>query len=337
MSLYRIDDRELKAVPTTTFQEQGLLERRDLQQLIINQPSALGSDMFIVDEEFGNWSDSSRRIDLLAIDSDGTLAVIELKRNEDPGHMDLQALRYAAMVANTTFEQLTEAHQAFIVSQGLDGNAASRLDEFLNEKEIQRDDLQTAKPRIILVAPGFPPELATSVLWLNDSGLDIRCVRLLLYESEEKLFIDASQLIPLPEADDYFVQVRKRAEEVESVTGQRRPPTPNVLFNHGRIKGGEEIKLYSPYFSDSDDFDFDDSKWRAHFGSEPSARRNVNWNGTAFSLTSLSVLLRDKHSVPFPDVGFSAYRWWCLVDEPDKSLAELADSLHAGLSRTKPG
>ena len=233
MSLYQIDDTELKAVPTTTFQAQGLQERRDLQQLIIYQPGALGSDMFIVDEEFGNWSDSSRRIDLLAIDADGTLTVVELKRNEDPGHMDLQALRYAAMVANITFEQLTDAHQAFIEDQGLDGDAASRLDEFLNEKEIQRDDIQTAKPRIVLVAPEFPPELATSVLWLNDSGLDIRCVRLILYHSDRKLFVDASQLIPLAEADDYLVQVRRRAEEVESVTRQRRPPTSNVLFNHG--------------------------------------------------------------------------------------------------------
>lgn len=330
MSLYRIDDKELKAVPTTTFQEQGLQERRDLQQFVINQPSVLGSDMFIVDEEFGNWSDSSRRIDLLAIDSDGTLTVIELKRNEDPGNMDLQALRYAAMVANITFEQLTEAHQAFMEDQGLEGDAASRLDEFLNEKEIQREDLQTAKPRIILVAPGFPPELATSALWLNDSGLDIRCVRLILYHSDQDLFVDASQLMPLAEADDYLVRVRRKAEEDESVTRQRRPPTPNVLFDHERIRGGEEIKLFSPYFGDSGDFDFDDSKLRANFEPEPRARRNVNWNGTAYSLTSLSMLLRDEHSVPFPDVSFSAYWYWCLVDEPEKPLAELANSLHAG-------
>ena len=127
MSLYRIDDKELKVVPTSTFQAQGLQERRDLQQLIINQPGALGSGH--VHRRRGVRElvpDSSRRIDLLAIDSDGTLAVIELKRNEDPGHMDLQALRYAAMVANITFEQLTEAHQAFIVSQGLEGRRAKQ-------------------------------------------------------------------------------------------------------------------------------------------------------------------------------------------------------------------
>ena len=337
MSLYRIDDKELRAVPTTTFQEQGLRERQDLQQLIINQPSALGSDLFIVTEEFENWSDSSRRIDLLAIDSDGTLTVIELKRNEDPGHMDLQALRYAAMVANITLEQLTEAHQAFGEAQGLDGDASSRLDEFLNDQEIRRDDLQTAKPRIVLVAPEFPTELTTSVLWLNDVGLDIRCVRLLLYRSDGNVFVDASQVIPLPEADDYLVRVREKAEEVETVTRQRRALTSTVLVEHNVIQGGERIMLYPANLYEPGEFDASDDRWQASFGPNPLVRRNVEWNGDAYSLTKLSEHLRDKHGVPLPEGTLSAYWFWCLVDRPGTSLAALADSLHAGSTTQQRG
>ena len=37
-----------------------------------------------------------RRIDLLGNDRDTNLVIIELKRNDDSGHMELQAIRYAA-------------------------------------------------------------------------------------------------------------------------------------------------------------------------------------------------------------------------------------------------
>jgi len=326
MSLYRIDDDELNPVADTTFQAEGLHERRDLQQLIINRPSALGSDLFIVKDEFENWSDSARRIDLLAIDEDGTLTVVELKRHENPGPMELQALRYAAMVANITFEQLADAHQEFGEARGLDGDASSRIDEFLSDKEVNRDDLQTAKPRIILVAPNFPTELATSVLWLNDAGLDIRCVRLQLYRADDQLFVDSGQVIPLPEADDYLVRVREKAEEVETVTRRRRARTSRILVDSGLIKGGEKIMPYAPALQ-VPDFDVSDPKWHAQFiPDQLRLRDNVEWNGSAYSLSRLTRHLHRRYDVPFGQVA-NAYGHWCLVEKPETPLYHLASSL----------
>ena len=43
--------------------------------------------------------------------------VIELKRNDYGGHMDLQAIRYAAMVAGMTFEQVVSAHEAYLTKR----------------------------------------------------------------------------------------------------------------------------------------------------------------------------------------------------------------------------
>ena len=53
----------------------------------------------VLAEEFGEWEASRRRIDLLVLDKDANLVVVELKRTDDGGHMELQALRYAAMVS----------------------------------------------------------------------------------------------------------------------------------------------------------------------------------------------------------------------------------------------
>jgi hypothetical protein len=65
----------------------------------------LGDDLYVQTEEFGEWEDSRRRIDLLAIDQQANLVVIELKRTTDGGHMELQAIRYASMISAMTFER----------------------------------------------------------------------------------------------------------------------------------------------------------------------------------------------------------------------------------------
>ena len=62
--------------------------------------------------------------------------------------------------------------------------------------------------------------MTTSVLWLNDAGLDIRCVRLRVYRHEDELLIDVDQVIPLPEAQKYLVQVRDRVEESQQQRGE---------------------------------------------------------------------------------------------------------------------
>ena len=62
-------------------------ERNDLQRLLRSQIDVLGDELYVLTEEFGEWEDSRRRIDLLAIDPQANLVVIELKRTNDGGHM----------------------------------------------------------------------------------------------------------------------------------------------------------------------------------------------------------------------------------------------------------
>ncbi|MDP9397338.1 MAG: endonuclease NucS [Actinomycetota bacterium] len=95
----------LSAVPSTTFAGQGVLERTDLQRALREHIGVLDDGLLVVAEEFGDFVDARRRVDLLCVDRQGQLVVVELKRTEDGGHMELQALRYAAMVSTMTFDQ----------------------------------------------------------------------------------------------------------------------------------------------------------------------------------------------------------------------------------------
>ena len=68
--------------------------------------------------------------------------------------------------------------------------------------------------------------MTTSVLWLRDFGIDIRCVKLQLYRNRDGLLLDASQMIPLPEASEYLVKLREKEEEVrrQRLDGARTSP-----------------------------------------------------------------------------------------------------------------
>ena len=99
----------------------GLRERQHLQEWVIAHPQVLGEDVKIVTAEFGRWTDNSGalerdRLDLLALDSTGQLVVVELKRDKAPDTVDMQALKYAALVSRFTRDHLAQAHAQFLTS-----------------------------------------------------------------------------------------------------------------------------------------------------------------------------------------------------------------------------
>ncbi|MEO2016231.1 MAG: hypothetical protein ABGZ53_17875 [Fuerstiella sp.] len=227
MPIYRYTNDAIQPIASATFSDLGITERADLQRLLRDQIEIIAPDTLVIAEEFGNWEDSRRRIDLLAIDRDANLVVIELKRTEDGGHMDLQALRYAAMVSTMTFEQAVSTFEAYLARRNDERNAQQSLLDFLQWDEQQDDDFGT-EVRIVLASAEFSSELTTSVLWLNLSGLNITCVHLRPYGSSGDVLLDVQQVIPLPEAEDYQVRLRERHERERA---SRRASRDSTRFN----------------------------------------------------------------------------------------------------------
>ena len=209
MPIFELKDRRIDALCETTFKDQGLKERQDLQRLLQDQVDVVDPNVMVLAEEFGHWTDSKRRIDLLCLDRDARMVVMELKRTEDGGHMELQALRYAAMVSRMTFDQAVEAHEKWLAQKKSDVNARDAILEFLRWDEPDEDEF-CKEVRIVLVSGDYSKEVTTSVLWLNERGIDIRCVRMKPYSHEGRTFVDVQQVVPLPEAGDYIVQVRNK-------------------------------------------------------------------------------------------------------------------------------
>ena len=55
----------MEEIPATSFGQEGVLERADLQRILRDKPEVLEEGLLIISEEFGSWQDSNRRIDLL--------------------------------------------------------------------------------------------------------------------------------------------------------------------------------------------------------------------------------------------------------------------------------
>lgn len=211
MALFHLSNDALEPISQTTFGQLQMLERSDLQRLLKARLEIIAPDCMLLAEEFGEWTDGHRRIDLLAIDRDAKLVVIELKRTEDGGHLELQALRYAAMVSTMTFEQAIQAHTRYLTKMSVEEDARLRLVQFLGWEPAD-SEFATAV-RLILVAAEFNREITTTVLWLNEHDLDIRCVRLRPHILDGRTILDVQQLIPIPEAADYQVRVREKNEQ----------------------------------------------------------------------------------------------------------------------------
>jgi len=215
MAIFQVTPNRLQPVLETSFGTEGIYERKDIQRLLKEQIDVLDPNMMVIAEEFGDWLDSSRRIDLLCLDSDANLVVVEIKRTEDGGHMDLQALRYAAMISTMTFRQMVESLARFRSPAQPDFEVAqSDILHFLEWDEVYEDQFGQ-DTRIILAAADFGKELTTSVVWLNERGIDIRCIRLKPYRmAGGELLLDVQQLIPLPEVVEFQTQigVKKQAE-----------------------------------------------------------------------------------------------------------------------------
>jgi len=123
--------------------------------------------------------------------------------------MELQAIRYAAMVSAMTFDAAVEIFGQYLGKHRREEDPRATLLEFLEWEEPDEDGF-AQDVRIVLASAEFSKELTTAVMWLNERDLDIRCVRLKPYRDGERLLLDVQQIIPLPEAEEYRVQLKEK-------------------------------------------------------------------------------------------------------------------------------
>lgn len=335
--MYKWTKDSLERIPETGFVSEGIWERRDIQRVLQRVPEALGGNITIIAEEFSGFIGSDRAIDLLGVEQtkspgEGRLVVIELKRDDDGGHMELQAIRYAAMVSQMDFDQCVEVYRHYLGKhdpEKLEG-AREMLVAFLGS-EHGEDPIITSDPRIVLASQGFSKEITTAVLWLNERDLDITCVELKPYRKADEILVDINQVLPLPSAEDYLITI-KRKVEIANEQKKKRRNVLKTLVTHSIIEPGDTIVLMQ-WNDPEKTIDQSDPKFRAKFADPIEQWKNIIWeqDGKAYSLTNLSQVMLEMGLAPFTVSGkrakwvASAFTNWALASDPERSLWELAN------------
>lgn len=235
--MYEIDRQQntISRLKAPSFTELGIKERQHLQEWIAKDPSCLGEDLLILQKEFAGFDDTNERLDLLAIDKLGRLVIIENKLDDSGKDVTWQAIKYAAYCWTMTTADIVRAHQKHLDKSG-GGDAVESISDFLGDllAEQALNDVvlnEGGGQRIILVAANFRKEITSSILWLRENQVDVRCFRVTPYSHKDDLFLDVTQVIPMPEADDFLVKMAKKDLEKKRAQ-QSHTPTQKMLLEY---------------------------------------------------------------------------------------------------------
>ena len=205
--LFRVDPNTKVSVKITEmdFSHLGLQERQDIQEWVVANPGILGDDLLIIAKEFSDFDRTRERLDLLAIDRDGKLVIIELKRDHSGADAHWQAIKYASYLRHATYEDILRMLATY--ERVSEAEAEGKILEHIETGSLENlnDD-----QRIILASHRFAPEVTSAVLWLNDKAQDenlITCVQIIPYQDGDALYVQTNTIIPVVGTERYSIQI----------------------------------------------------------------------------------------------------------------------------------
>lgn len=186
VAMWRIDDR------VTPISFTGMDKEARLQEIITDDISIVDPGLLVIGREV--TTPFRGRIDILAIDADGRLSVIELKRDLSPRDIVAQALDYGSWVRRMTTDEIAETfiryQERFHQEDSPKGIDEALRDRFGNVP----DELNTAH-KLVVVAAELDPSTERIVTYLQEEyGVDINVVFFRSFTDGERQYLTRAWL-----------------------------------------------------------------------------------------------------------------------------------------------
>lgn len=257
--MYRMNGKKTEKIEPVAFSDLDMREQ-DIEEILRCNVDILCDEeesMLIIGRQVRN--EKNGRSDLTAVDNNGNLVLIEIKRDRgdiEKRHeaFEFQAIRYAASYATieTPDELVKKVYAPYIEKHRAEfepGELTSyelgirKLYEFLSENDAVQSF--NKKQRIILVASEFDEQTLSAVAWLNSNNVDISCFRLVPYKINGDVYLSTEKVLPVPSYDDYYLdlmdQPSSRFEKKKKGMVRRSLPKIDAMLEWGVVKEGDII------------------------------------------------------------------------------------------------
>ncbi len=256
--MYNIKSKKAVKVESVTFSELGMQEN-DIEEILRCSIDMLCDDeesMLIIGRQVKN--EKLGRSDLTAVDNNGNIVLIEIKRDRKDIEnrkeaFEFQAIRYAASYATiaSVDDLVKKVYAPYIEKYRSEfelGELTSyelgirKLNEFLTVNGAENSF--NKKQKIILVASDYDEQTLSAVAWLNSNNVDMSCFKLTPYKINDEVFLKAEKLLPLTDYDDYYVNLMDKTSPVvkqhKDIT-RRSLPKIDAMLDWGVVKVGDII------------------------------------------------------------------------------------------------
>ncbi|RXI44636.1 hypothetical protein DP145_09535 [Clostridium tetani] len=249
-----IEDIEIE---NTNFKSLNLIEEH-IEEFLRKNIEVIFQDetLLVVGKQVVNKENG--RSDLTAVDENGNLVLIEIKRDVEDIRQrkeafEFQAIRYAKIktpedLVDKIFASYIEKYRnEFQLGELTAYEKASRiLNDFLEKNNAAK--IFNSKQRIILIASSFDKQTLSAAAWLIANDVDISCFELSPMKIEDNYFIDINRILPPPALEDFYVEVddKKRSTyKVKRDAPINRTTFPGMdkLFEWGIIKSGNVVVI----------------------------------------------------------------------------------------------
>lgn len=202
--LYKIKEKQAEVVKQTTLKQEGKKEE-NLEDWIENMPTILGEDLLIIGRKV-RIPEVNDEIDLLALDTDGNVLIIELKRGKLKDPVDIQSLRYASYVSRWGNDDIEKQAKAYFSEKGEEEfNFNEKLEEFYSSAGIGQVPLPlNEEQRIIIVGGKLKEKLGSVALWLSEHQIGIKVIEVSFFKEGENLFLSPQVIIPSVSTTEKF-------------------------------------------------------------------------------------------------------------------------------------